>query len=203
MNLNYKVIPAFAVPLGVAKLDKDCCDPLKELETVTQSVTEDQRGLYDQLSKVPEVKIKILNVFTQYMNKVLGTPEQQYAITTSWITKNDDGSRMTRHRHYNSHYSSVFYFDEVTEEHPQLVLENPLEKSGFFIKPENNSAYSGNNYFAPLVEGLIIFFPSYIFHHHYPFTFNKVPRKSLACNYVPIGKIGDLDSTLDTSKLHG
>lgn len=201
--MNYQIFPAFAVPIGTAKLDKDCCEPLKKLESVPQSATKDHEVLYDQLSKEPEVKKVILDVFTEYINGVNGTPEQEYKITTSWITENNDGSEMTRHRHFNSYYSSVFYFDEVADEHPPLVFDNPLDKGGFFTNPQRLTTYTNTFFDAPIMEGLILFFPSYIYHHHRPFEFKKVPRKSLACNYIPIGKIGQFDSSLDTRTLHG
>lgn len=198
--MKYEIIPAFAVPVGVAHLSKRFCDPLKELAGIRRG----EPLIYDQVDKIPELKKELIKVFSDYINQhILGTPEQEYTITTSWVTENSDGDQMIRHHHRNSYYSSVFYFDKVTQEHTPLILENPLERCGFYVEPKVHNVFSGSDFFAPMAEGTIIFFPSYIFHFHHPFMFNKIPRKSLACNYIPIGHYGEFDSSLDTRKIHG
>ena len=204
--MNYKIIPAFAEPLCVTKLDEEFCKPLKKLKGMQQNIPEndENRINFNILDKVPKVKNKLIKVFSDYINQhILNTPDQKWTITASWITENSNGYQMNRHNHRNSYYSSVFYFDEVADEHPPLILENPLHKTGLFVEAQVPNVYSGDNFAAPITEGTILFFPSHIFHFHPSFVFNKVPRKSLACNYIPIGKYGRYDSSLDTRKLHG
>lgn len=201
--MNYNIIPAFAEPLCFTKLDEEFCNPLKKLKGMKQGANYNPED-FNILDKAPRVRDKLIKVFSDYINKhILHTPEQEWTITSSWITENTNGSQMGRHHHRNSYYSSVFYFDEVAAEHPPLILENPFGKSGFFVHPNNPNVYCGGDFFCPMAEGTILFFPSHIFHYHQSFMVNKIPRKSLACNYIPIGKYGNCDSTLDTRRIHG
>ena len=110
---------------------------------------------------------------------------------------------MERHKHVNSYYSSVFYFDKVSKEHPSLKFDNPRMPEGFFVEPLRTTLSNCRSFAAPLEEGLIIFFPSYLYHHHKGYEPTEVIRKSLACNYIPIGMYGEGDSTLDTRTIHG
>ena len=201
-EMNYDIMPVFAEPLCITNIEEEFCKPLRKLKGMAQENTENKN--FNVLDKLPKVKNKLIKVFSDYINlHILNTPEQRWQITTSWITENTNGSQMFRHNHLNSYYSSVFYFDEVAEEHPPLILENSLRSSGFWVSPKAPNIYSGDDFMAPMHKGCIIFFPSYIFHYHHPFVFNKIPRKSLACNYIPIGRYGDYDSSLDTRRIHG
>ena len=52
----------------------------------------------------------------------------------------------------------------------------------------------------PSCEGLMLFFPSYLQHFHQPFKESSVSRKSLACNFFPVGEFGTgNDSSLNTN----
>ena len=207
MNYQLQVYPAFAVPIAIAQLEKKFCDPLKELIPINADMgnipEKDQTVIHDQLDKVPEVKEEILKMFSGFINQLLTTPEQKWHITSSWITENTNGVRMERHQHLNSYYSAVVYFSEVDKEHAPLLLESPINPFGFFVRNTKPNLYTGDDFTAPMAEGTIIFFPSYLFHKHQPYKATKVPRKSLACNFIPIGKYGQYDSTLDTGKING
>ena len=207
MNYQLQVIPAFAVPVAVAQLEKKICDPLKDLISINADrghiPEKDQTLLYDQLDNVSEVKEEILKMFSGFINQLLTTPEQKWQITTSWITENTNGVGMIRHQHLNSYYSAVLYFSEVDKGHAPLNIESPINSFGFFVKDTIPNLYTGGDFIAPMAEGTILFFPSYLFHYHPPYKATKVPRKSLACNFIPIGKYGEYDSTLDTRKING
>ena len=199
---SYEIVPAFAEPICITQLDEEFCKPLRKFQGMDQ--VNPQNTDFNILNKVPKVKNKLIKVFSDYINlHILNTPEQEWTITTSWITENSNGDEMERHNHRNSYYSSVLYFDEVDNEHPPLVFENPFPRFGLHVKPKVPNNYTGDDFCAPIAKGTLLFFPSYIFHYHPSFVFNKVPRKSLACNYIPIGTYGHYDSTLDTRKIHG
>ena len=207
MSYQFEVIPAFAVPVAFTKLDKKFCDPLKDLVGINADMKnipeEKQTLIYDQLDKVPEVRDEILKIFTGFINQIILRRRQDWAITSSWITENTNGVRMERHQHLNSYYSAVFYFSEVAQEHAPLKFESPLTQAGFWVEEGMPNFYTGADFTAPMEEGTILFFPSYLFHFHHAYHANKIPRKSLACNFIPVGKFGTNDSTLDTRKLHG
>ena len=207
MSYQFEVIPAFAVPVAITKLDKKFCDPLKDLVSINADMKntpeEKQTLIYDQLDNVPEVRDEILKVFTGFINQIILRKRQDWAITSSWITENTNGVRMERHQHLNSYYSSVFYFSEVAKEHAPLKFESPLTYAGFWVQEGMPNFYTGADFTAPMSEGTILFFPSYLYHYHHEYPASKIPRKSLACNFIPVGKYGTNDSTLDTRKLHG
>ena len=116
---------------------------------------------------------------------------------------NKTGEPMDRHKHVNSYYSSVFYFDKVSKEHPPLSLESERSENGFYVQPLRINEFNCSSYQAPIEEGTIIFFPSHLYHYHPRYEPTDVIRKSLACNYIPIGMFGQFDSTLDTRRIHG
>ena len=202
--MNYDVIPAFSIPIGVARIDRKFCDPLKKFKGLAQKDVIRGPKDYCVLDEVPEVKKELLRVFSNYVNnEILDTPEQEYAITTSWITENHTGDAMDRHCHKNAYYSSVLYFDRVIKEHPPLKIENPIRTQDILVVPRKATIFTIEDFHAPMREGLILFFPSYLYHFHQSFKQTNVPRKSLACNYLPIGKYGGFDSSINSRKLYG
>ena len=202
--MNYEAIPAFVVPVGVTQLDKTFCDPLKSLVPWNADIKEkDETFVFNRLDDVPELKFKFLEIFSNYINQILSTPNQEWSITSSWIIENTNGVAMVRHNHRNSYYSSVFYFSEVSEEHEPLKIESPINPPGFWVPEGKPNSFTGSDFTAPMTEGTIIFFPSYLYHYHNSYKATTIPRKALTCNYVPIGKYGEHDSVLDTKKLHG
>ena len=202
--MNYQIKPAFATPIGVTKVSQELCEPLKQFKGMEQGISEEEERDFYVLDKLPDLKKQLTKVFSDYINlKILHTPNQEYTITTSWITENRSGAPMERHCHVNSYYSSVLYYDKVVKEHPPLILEPPNHQPrGFFVPPNVVNAYNYADLSFPIDEGLLLFFPSHIYHYHDSFI-SKVPRKSLACNYIPINKFGKYDSTLDTRMIHG
>ena len=208
--MNYEIHRAFPTAIGIAKLDQEFCEPLKPLKGIGQyEDLNEQKDYFNILDRLPDLKKKFIKLFTDYINSsILNTPNQEYTITSSWITENNTGRAMTRHNHFNSYYSSVFYFDKVLKEHPPLSFERPEIARGFWVPPiyksENESfGFVSNALSFRIEEGLIYFFPSHIYHSHEAFEPTEVPRKSLACNYIPINKFGRDDSTLDTRRIHG
>tara|TARA_B100001027_G_C16264971_1_gene331494 strand:+ start:3032 stop:3646 length:615 start_codon:yes stop_codon:yes gene_type:complete len=204
--MKYEVIPAFSIPIGVARIDRKFCDVLKNFQGLYQENAQDiaTEADYSVLDKAPEVKKELIKVFSNYINgEILNTPEQEYTMTTSWITHNKVGNSMDRHCHKNAYYSSVLYFDTVVKEHAPLLIENPVRTQDIFVMPKSANIFTIEDYISPIRQGLILFFPSYLYHYHHPFKETNIPRRSLACNYLPIGKYGGFDSSINSRKLYG
>ena len=203
--MNYQIISAFPTPIGITKVSQEFCEPLKKLKGQYQGEQTEDSDFF-VLDKLPDLKKKLIKLFSNYINlKILHTPNQEYTITTSWLTENTTGDPMLTHCHVNSYYSSIFYFDKVSKEHPPLSLGNPRARSeeGFWVKPLRITEFNCRSIEAPIEEGLIIFFPSYLYHSYPRYEPTDVIRKSLACNYIPINQFGKYDSTLDTRRIHG
>ena len=200
--MKAQILPTFATPIGLVQLSDEVCKPLKKLKGMEHGVSKELN--FNILDKTPKIKKELTQLFSGYINEnILRTPKQEYAITSSWITENNTGASMARHNHKNSYYSSVLYFDEVDSEHAPLSFESPVNETGFYVEGKEPNLFNASEFFVPPNKGLIIFFPSYLFHYHRKFTPTKVPRRSLACNYIPINQYGLWDSSLDTRKLHG
>tara|TARA_R100001463_G_scaffold3564_2_gene14402 strand:- start:238 stop:888 length:651 start_codon:yes stop_codon:yes gene_type:complete len=205
----------FGIPLGMVNVSKEICNQLKPLRGITQfyqkppkSKREYEERLKDfnfnLLGDHPKLKQDITDVFSNWVNESYNFPNQRWTMTTSWITNNPEGAPMARHRHFNCAFTGVLYFDKVHESYSQLELENPISPSDFFPAQQGNtfSVFNAPSFIAPLHEGLMLLFPSNIFHSHPAFKkVKKSPRRSFACNFVPIGKYGNSDSTLDTNWL--
>ena len=200
--------PMFSIPLGTTFISQSICDKIKPLKgitlnTITQNTAYDDA--FDVLKNHPEIKQELTNTFVKWVNEALRL-NTEWVITSSWITENYTGEAMTRHSHKNCYYSSVLYFDKIEENHPRLMFENPIYIFNTLI-PQNfetlGNQYNASEFCAPIEERRILFFPSYLFHMHPKFK-ASIPRRSLACNFFPIGKYGHHDSTLDTNWLrHG
>ena len=189
----------FAIPCGTTRIPSEICDVLKTLEGSEQR--QGKTDVFNVLDEHSKLKRDITDIFSLWINTLLGTKEQKWLMTTSWVTLNPDGSNMVTHRHFNCMYSGVLYFDKVEDTHPPLEFINPLQENGSFLldtPPDQKNVFNTDRMTAPIGEGQMIFFPSYIFHGHSAFEPNGTVRKSFACNFIPIGKYGRFDSTLNT-----
>ena len=192
----------FAVPLGTTVVSQELCDKIKPLNGIVQGAdTKDYD--FNVLKDSPEIKKELTDVFTIWVNDILNV-QSCWTMTTSWITQNFTGKEMNRHNHLNSSWSAVLYFDKVDEQHAPLCFENPLlpfTTIGPFDYSTQKNLFNCEDYTVPPEERRIIFFPSYLVHKHREYIPTGIPRKSLACNFFPIGKYGIHDSTLDTNWL--
>ena len=195
----------FAIPIGKVMVDQKICDELKSLRGLNQDTNPDLYH-WNVLKDYPEIKKELLNLFIPWVSGIGGS-RIDWVMTTSWVTENIKGEEMTRHRHLNALYSGVLYFDKVHEAHPRLSFENPIEIfTRNTIEPVacredyHRNVFNATEYYSEIKEGLMIFFPSYLIHRHQAFT-APIPRKSLAFNLFPVGKLSDADSMFDTNLL--
>ena len=154
----------FAVPLGVTTISPEICDVLKTLQGGEQRGRRSNailQSAFNVLDKHPKIKSDLTDIFSLWVNSLLGTTKQKWAMTTNWITLNPNGDDMTVHRHFNCMYSGVLYFDKVDENHPPLELINPFFEvfGGFLIPtPEDKvNVFNAANTTAPINEGQMIF----------------------------------------------
>ena len=191
-----ETVAAFTIPFGITKVSQDICDQIKPLTGSQQCEGTEN---FNVLEALPTVKASLTEIITSWMNHVTLIPNQRWIMTTSWITENPNGDSMHPHRHQNSMFSAVLYFDEVAKDHPQLNFENPLPlMSSFQLSCGDNSFTS--NFIAPIDTNTLLIFPSYLEHGHEKFK-SQINRRSLAMNFFPIGKLGIFDSILDTNLL--
>ena len=206
MTIPIETNIAFGVPVGSTQLPSEILHKLETFPSFNQSENvnyENSSEMYNVLGYNVKLKNSITEIFTVWVNNLSGVDTQKWIMTTNWITENPEGYPMNYHRHSNCMYSAIIYFSDVAEEHPQLKLINPLAPSlmtHLEVKKESANLFNATHYICPYEKGTMLMFPSYLMHGHEGFK-SDVNRKSFACNFFPVGKFGQGDSTVDTNWL--
>ena len=138
---------------------------------------------FNLLDDYSEVKEMFTNIVLKILNEVSGV--EKIKITTSWLTAIEPNATPTLHRHQNSWFSGVYYFQNS---YSGLEFKNPIERD-IDLK---NGKLTGNWRLQPEKNRLVIF-PSYLYHKIEKNTSDEV-RHSLAFNVMPDGTIGKVDS---------
>ena len=135
------------------------------------------------LDDYPEMKKLFTSISLQILKEVAGA--EKIKITTSWLTAIAPNATPTLHRHSNSWFSGVYYFQDS---YSGLEFKNPIERD---IDLKNGKLTS--NWKLNTKKNMLVFFPSYLYHKIEKNTFDEV-RHSLAFNIMPDGTTGKVDS---------
>ena len=198
------VMPLFASNLVIFNLDEKFntidVNNIKYKNSGTNGQSSEISDSYYAINDYPILGIEIIKIFQQYTVDVLKL-SNQFTISTSWFTRTKPGDVCRFHRHLNSFYSGLYYFDDYEENSGDICFLNPkMPLNNFLIVPDKKEDCNINNSnewsFRPQ-KNTIIFFPSYLEHSILDNTSEK-PRHSLAFNFVPIGNYGVGDSSYST-----
>ena len=119
--------------------------------------------------------------------------DQKIKITTSWLTAVEPKINPQRaHRHTNSWYSCVYYFQNLCSD---LVFSN-YNLRDIEVSPIKVTIHNNNEWGISPRKNQLIMFPSYLYHKISENTSNET-RHSLAFNIMPTGKVGWADSQFD------
>ena len=186
MKVDHQVLPVFSTPIGVLRVDED----LSHLNNGSDNTK--------LLNSFPKEKNILMSYFNYYKNNVLKLENQEFQLTTSWLTTLEPGEDSgDYHYHANSLYSGVFYFDSFNaEEGGEIEFKNPYD-SPYELKPYTEI----NLYNAPEVrinpeKNMLVIFPSRLYHKILTNRSGRT-RNSLAFNFFPIGHFGGLDSEIN------
>ena len=179
--MRYNVIPTFPSPLIQVYVEEDTSELLGHNE-------------YTSSFETRENKVN---------QEVLGYKKRDYAITTSWFTLSNKGEGSQAHKHKNSFWCCVYYYQE---EYPKgtggILFDNPNIDLFDYCYADNDIATPNHiNSRACVIlpqPNLLLVFPSYLQHQIMKHN-NDASRSSLAFNIVPLGKWGDGDSYYDMS----
>lgn len=213
MSRNY---PVFYIPFGEDKLDSSSCKILQEdNRAVLNQAQVDQYGI-DQKSQqdFDRKKFRILetyplirdileakfNQFVEDLGMAHENGKALHKITSSWLTRLDQGDTIHMHNHNNCEWSGVVYFDDDYTDQPPLLFLNPLRQFTTYLSEVPARGFSADWQRQP-ESGLILFFPSWIFHGCTQSVSTNKPRRSIAFNIMPVGAYGADDSSMDTSWL--
>ena len=138
------------------------------------------------------LKEKIYSSFLDYKN--LYEYKNDFAITTSWITKSNPGNYGEYHKHMNCFFSGIYYFKLPINS--GLISFNKFNNENILIVPQKWNKYNNYGHEENIEENDIIFFPGNLYHTQLKNNSNDV-RYSLAFNIMPKGKNGYGDSTFE------
>ena len=196
-----KTLPLFASYVSTIELNHN----IKELKNFNEdfgesgnegscSISKDKRVL----EKYPETKKLLLDTFKKIAKEEFEYKED-FIITTSWFTKTEKTQDSNLHRHKNSFYSGVYYFDEYSSNSSPIRFQSPLfSHSDFYLTPNRYNIKNTFNWHIQPSKNLLVLFPSYL-SHSIEKSYEDATRYSLAFNIVPIGEYGDGDSLYNTS----
>jgi uncharacterized protein (TIGR02466 family) len=120
----------------------------------------------------------------------------EYSFSQSWITHKLPGQYHTMHTHPNSLISGVFYYGEEDANIPAISFHKALGGinvsylSPQYQKDRRKSPYAWEKFSINYSTGLLLLFPSYLF-HSVPINESNKVRKSIAFNVLPKEKIGE------------
>ena len=140
---------------------------------------------FNLLDDYSEMKKLFTDVSLQVLSEVVGAKKVKMA--TSWLTAIEPNETPVMHRHTNSWFSGVYYFQDSP--YSGLEFKNPIERDIDLV-----TKGSLLNWKIQPKKNMLIIFPSYLHHKIEKNTFDKV-RHSLAFNVMPDGTIGENDST--------
>ena len=198
------IVPLFASNLVINQVDS-------KFNTIDiDNINFEPSGTKDQSSEIsdslyvindyPELGIEIIKIFQSYTVDVLKL-NNQFTISTSWFTRMKPGDTCRFHRHYNSFYSGLYYFDDYEVNSGSICFLDALNSfNNFLIVPDSEkdiNIHNSKEWQVQPQKNMLIFFPSYLEHSILSNT-SKRTRHSLAFNFVPIGKYGVGDSTYNT-----
>ena len=182
------LITAFKIDFDVSILDYDFTNLRKETKihqdkATTQSnlrVLETHTELRDELNNH-------VNNFFLHTYKFGDQQNQEFVITTSWLTRLDKHMpQINKHRHTCAFWSGVLYYDEKYHWDPTpLQFESPIPWSDFNFE---SPTFSRQIQIQPKT-GLCILFPADIYHYTDKIKKDEV-RRSLAFNIMPKGLTG-------------
>lgn len=193
----------FAYPIAIFNLE-DAFDNFFEKERVkqiwTQNVSDHCVNNYSSksmnvLDGYEDEKKTLMDCVNLYKNEVMKWHKSELKITTSWLTKTEQGGFSKSHFHYNSAISGVLYdAANGSDGVGNIIFSSPKQSS---ILPCEPSTYTWDNctefYVSALPNHLILFESS--LRHHIGKHESVQPRISLAFNTFPTGQVGLNDSS--------
>ena len=205
--MKCNVVPAFPSPIIQVHVEEDTSELLghnqytASFETRQRFDRSDQLASQRVLEKYPKTKEVLLNKYSSVAEEVLGYKKRNYAITTSWFTLSNKGEGSQSHKHKNSFWSCVYYYqEEYNKGTGGIMFDNPNTDLFDYCYADNDIAepnhINSRACVIPPQPNLLLIFPSYLQHQIMKHN-NDVPRSSLAFNIVPLGKWGDGDSYYD------
>tara|TARA_R100000426_G_scaffold48643_2_gene35973 strand:- start:312 stop:938 length:627 start_codon:yes stop_codon:yes gene_type:complete len=178
LELDYKKI----IPL----IDKDFSDTGyhndEDIKNPGQSSISKKVLERPKLKFLKKQLMKELHLYTKDVLKY----DNEFKMTTSWFTRTYSNQESNYHCHSNCMISSVLYIQVDNSSGDISFMDYSTER--FCLDPREYNIYNSRSWRFKPVNGMVIFFPSEVFHKVLQSNSNIV-RYSLACNYIPTGDL--------------
>mgnify|MGYP000844134145 FL=1 len=145
-----------------------------------------------------ELKNIVMQEFNFFKNNIMFF-ENDFKITTSWLTRSTNEQSSNYHNHNNCMYSGILYL-QTDKNSGDISFEN-FNNNRYKVNTNDYNQFNSQEWQFKPVNGLILIFPSEV-HHKILKNSSDITRYSLAFNFVPVGKIGDGDSFIDMDINH-
>jgi uncharacterized protein (TIGR02466 family) len=204
MQNEHQVLELFPTPVYVANLPAELSKVIPFLDTQTPNSGSDEanygeRSANSYILNEPEctdMKSEILSHVKEYAENTLLYEYDSYELSQSWVSRKQPGQHHTMHTHPNSLISGVFYYGHPSPETPAIKFHKMT--GGFnvsYIQPrtkadKRSSKFAWNEFAIEFTPGMLLLFPSYLF-HSVPINKSNTVRSSLAFNVVPKSNLGD------------
>ena len=121
-----------------------------------------------------------------FLNDVLNY-KQNIKLTTSWFTRRTPNIEENTHKHVNSWWSACYYLQDKS------AIQLETDSSQIYVQPTKWTRLNSLSYTLVAKKGTLYIFPSSTQHTALPHNIDL--RYSIAMNFMPVGVVGDGDST--------
>ena len=166
-------------------------DLLEPVNNLIDKIPENEWGYQGSMSTdvlCSGLKKQFTNEVKMFLENVLDY-NQDIKLTTSWFTRRKPQNDSNTHRHANSWWSACYYLQDESA----INLEQNTPQ--IHVVPSNWTRLNGLSYTLIAKKGTLYVFPSNTDHTAMPHNSNY--RYSLAMNFMPIGVVGEGDSTYE------
>lgn len=212
MQNKKEVLELFPTPVYTTMLPDSISSIIPFLDSQTMSTGSDATNYGDRSAnsyvlnepECKDAKEFILNEVLDYADNVLMYEYDSYELSQSWVSLKHPGQHHTMHTHPNSLISGVFYYGEPSPETPAIKFHkmtggiNVSYLQPKFKADKRASKFAWLEYGVQFTPGLLLLFPSYLFHSVPLNTTDKV-RKSVAFNIVPKVGLGQEENLTELS----
>ena len=200
---NTNILELFPTPLLATKMPESLANIIPFLHAQAPNEGSDvanygERSANSYILNEPEcteAKTFILQQVKEFADNILLYDYDEYELSQSWVSRKHPGQHHTMHTHPNSLISGVFYYGEPAPNTPAIKFHkmsggmnvNQLQAK---TKPDKRpSKYAWENFSVNFEPGLLLIFPSYLF-HSVPVNESDKVRSSVAFNVVPKSNLG-------------
>ena len=201
----------FPSAIGHYQLNRDLTnDELNFVHNIEQKQSESNRSSASkylfQTGQLNSIKSFCNESIQSYVADTLAPKDDvEFYITQSWSNYTKKGEYHHKHKHPNSFFSGVFYFQTELNRDVIMFYKESLREDHYFGAKDWNQ-YNSLTWEYPVTTGDLFLFPSNTLHNVPKIEQDGVERISLSFNTYVCGEIGSEDNAnkviLDKAELY-